>query len=93
MSLLLTLTKLIHNPSHMKRLIMHSSMIWLKRRSIMIWIQDQPGRHQRELGEAHRLSLSGNVLQHISSKHAKKEDYIMVDALPTISKSGTEYAK
>ena len=36
---------------------------------------------------------SVNVWQHISSKHAKKGDYRVVDALPTIKNSGVESAK
>ena len=92
-SLLLELTMLLHNPLPMKRLLVCSSVLWLKRVLIKILIHFQPDHHQIELAEAHRLYLSGNVWQHISSKHAKKDDYRMVDTLPTIIKAGAESSK
>ena len=92
-SLLLALTMLLHNPLPIKILLLCYSVLWLKIASITIWIHFEPDHHQRELVEAHHLSLSGNVWQHISSKYAKTNDYRMVDALPTISKAGAESDK
>ena len=39
------------------------------------------------------MSLLGHMGKHISSKHFKKEDYIMLDSLPSVIKSGTESSK
>ena len=77
----------------MKRLFVHYSVLFLKRWLIMICIQVQPDLHPRELIESHCLSLSENVWRYISSKQARNEDYMMVDALPTISKADAESSK
>ena len=71
-SLMLTLTMFILDTLTINIRIIYYSMMCLKRLSIAIWIQGQPERHQREPGKAHRLSLWGNVRQHISPKKTKK---------------------
>ena len=93
MSLVLTLTRLLINPLPMKIILVYSLVPWMNILLITISIQGQPDRHQREQVEVHRLSLTVNVWQHISSKHAKIEDYRMSDVLPTISKAGAESSK
>ena len=92
-SLLLILIILLHNPAHMKRLIVYFYVICLKMSSKTIWIQVQPDPHQTELGEAHSLSLSGNFWQNIFYKHAQKEDYRIVDSLHNIRKEDAEFSK
>ena len=87
--LLLTLTMLLLNTLPVRLIIMHYSVIFLKRLLITILIQFQPEHHKRELGEVHCLYLLENVWQHISSKHEKKDDYRIVDSLLTIRKEGT----
>ena len=72
---------------------MYSSVIWLMILLIIICIKFQPDRHIGDLVEAYCLSLPGHVQQHIISKRAIYEDYIMLDALPTIIKDGAEYEK
>ena len=76
----------------MKIIITNFSVLWMDR-LLIIRIQGQLDIHPRDLGEEHFLSLSVNIRNHIYSKHARNEDYIMVYVLPTISKSGVEYAK
>ena len=53
---------------------MYSSVLWMIILSITIFIQVQPDHHQVKLGEAHHLSLSGNVPKRISYKHSRNEN-------------------
>ena len=91
--LLSALTIFLLNNLPMKIILVYSLVPWMNILLITISIQGQPDWHQRELGEVHRLSLTVNVRQHISSKYAKIEDYRMSDVLPTISKAGAESSK
>ena len=67
-SILLTLTMLLLHIYF----LMYSSAFYLKRLSITILVQGQPDQHRRKLVGAHCLSLSGNVWNHISSRHEKR---------------------
>ena len=91
--LLFKLTMQQHNIWYMNIILMYSSMIFLKKLLIKICIRDQPYFHQQELVEAHCMSLLGHIWQHISSKHAINEDYIMVEVIPTMINSYAESLK
>ena len=72
-SLMFTLTMLLLNTFPMKRLFVFSSVLWLNGLLITIYIQVQTNLNKRELVEAHHMSLSENMHQHISYKNTKKK--------------------
>ena len=83
MLLLFTLTMLLHITLNTKILLVYSSVIWINRWLITMWILVRPVHHQIEPVETHCLSLTGHVWNHISSIHAKKEDRCIICQVKT----------